>query len=463
MDERQDDAPEGLAYRDALYSQASGDRRGGYGYNPAQCFARVSGDSEPPARRKGVRRGLIAAVFAALLLPVLALLWVLGSGRLLPADPDAAVDSGDWEIYDDYTAALSSGAEGPALDLAAGEDTAGAEPLDAAEIYDIACACTVGIRVPGYAGNAPGQTGESAVNGTGIVLTEDGYILTSYRVIEAVYTQGADVLVVTRDGAELSAEVVGVEDDSDLAVLRVDETAGLTPARMGDSSALRVGQTVYAVGNPGGELTCSMTGGIVSALNRRVVTERQATVDMFQIDAVVGDGSAGGPVFNDRGQVIGVVTAGYAPEGMEGLGFVIPINDACAVARDLVEKGYVTGKAWLGLTIATVSEAAARYYDDMVEGVYVYAVESGSCAEAAGLEAGDIITAIDDLAVLTDTALARAVKQYHAGDSAVLTVCRDRVYITVTVVFDEELPAGKSAAAPAPDPAPPEDYAIRTG
>ena len=154
----------------------------------------------------------------------------------------------------------------------------------------------------------------------------------------------------------------------------------------------------------------------------------------------MNNGNSGGPVFNTCGQVIGVVTAKFSQDGMEGLGFAIPISDACSVARDLVEKGYVTGKAYLGLTMASVSQSVAKYYG-MVQGVYVYGVEAGSCAEEAGLMPGDIITAIDGESVLTSSELAKAVKLYRAGDSAELTVYREQEFIRVTVVFDEELPA----------------------
>jgi serine protease Do len=183
-----------------------------------------------------------------------------------------------------------------------------------------------------------------------------------------------------------------------------------------------------------------MTSGIVSALNRQITTDVNVTVNMFQIDAAVNSGNSGGPVFNVYGQVIGVVTAKYSQSGMEGLGFAIPIADAASIANDLITNGYVTGKAYLGLKLTTVSASVAKYYN-MVQGVYVYSVVSGSCAEAAGLRTGDIITAIDDTQVMTNTQLVQQVKNYRAGDSAVLSVYRDQNYITITVVFDEELPA----------------------
>ena len=440
------------AYVDALYSQAPGEGRSGYGYNLAQCYARASSDeAETPAPKKKRRTGI--GLFAVTVVLIVCLLGIglLGSGGMLLANRAGAVNEETpvREIYEDYYSAAVIAADEEELELAPAADEGELTALPAEEIYDVACGCTVGVQVPGYAYNVFGQVTATTVNGSGIVLTEDGYILTNYHIIEAAYSKGASVKVITYDGAEHEAEVVGVETDSDLAVLKIEagEEDGLVPARMGDSSTLRVGQPIYAVGNPYGELTYTMTSGIVSALDRLITTDEHVTVNMFQIDAAINNGNSGGPVFNACGQVIGVVTAKYSLSGMEGLGFAIPINDARQIARDLVEKGYVTGKAYLGLTMASVSSSVARYYG-MVEGVYVYAVEEGSCSEAAGLTIGDIITAIDGQSVRTSRELTRTVKQqYHAGDSAELTVYREQEYITVTVVFDEELPAGSAAAA----------------
>ena len=440
------------AYMDAMYSEAPGEGRSGYGYNLAQCYARAaSGEAEPPAPQKKKHTG--TALFAATVVLIACLLGagILGSGGLFLTNRASAAgeETPIREIYEDYYSAAVEAEAAEELELAPAAEEGALTELPAEEIYDVACGCTVGVQVPGYAFNVFGQVTATTVNGSGIVLTEDGYILTNYHIIEAAYSKGAPVKVITFDGAEHEAEVVGVETDSDLAVLKIEagEGAGLTAAQMGDSSTLRVGQPIYAVGNPYGELTYTMTSGIVSALDRLIKTDENITVNMFQIDAAINNGNSGGPVFNAYGQVIGVVTAKYSLSGMEGLGFAIPINDACQIARDLVEKGYVTGKAYLGLTMASVSSSVARYYD-MVEGVYVYAVEAGSCSEAAGLTVGDIITAIDGQSVRTSRELTRTVKQqYHAGDSAELTVYREQEYITVTVVFDEELPAGRDETA----------------
>ena len=286
------------------------------------------------------------------------------------------------------------------------------------------------------------------------MLSEDGYILTNFHVIETAYDRGIPIMILTYDGTEYEAEVVGIETDSDLTVLKID-AENLTPAVLGNSDEMRVGQSIYTVGNPLGELTYTMTSGIISALGRRITTDEATIVNMFQVDAAINNGNSGGPVYNVCGQVIGVVTAKYSQYGMEGLGFAIPINDACRIADDLVEKGYVTGKAYLGMSFANVSASVARYYD-MVQGVYISYVEEGSCSETAGLIPGDIIIAIDGSPITTTSELVKAVREYRAGDSAELTVWRSKEIMSVTVVFDEELPAERisedAAAEPSAEP-----------
>lgn len=430
------------AYSDAYYSEAPQSGRASYGYSPAQCYARASEEPCAAEASPPKHRGLAGLVLVSLA-TVIALGFLAAGGALLLHRADAASgEATSREIYSDYAEAAETEEQGDGLALNRAGEEAPAE-LTAEEIYNIACRSTVGVTIPGYAQNIFGQTSASTVTGTGIVLSEDGYILTNFHVIEDAYVKGAAICVITYDGAEHEAEVVGVETDSDLAVLKI-EADGLTAAPIGDSASLRVGQTIYAVGNPLGELTYTMTSGIVSALDRNVTTDVNVTVNMFQIDAAVNNGNSGGPVFNAYGQVIGVVTAKYSQYGMEGLGFAIPVDDACRIACDLVEKGYVSGKAYLGLTLATISPSVAKYYD-LVQGVFVYDVEEGSCAEAAGLRSGDIITAIDGETITTSNELAQTVKEYHAGDSAELTIVRDQECAEVTVVFDEELPAGQAA------------------
>ena len=241
---------------------------------------------------------------------------------------------------------------------------------------------------------------------------------------------------ITYDGTTYQATIVGVDEDNDIALLKVD-ASGVTPVTFGDSDSMSVGDTVYAVGNPLGELEFTMTSGMISALDRTITTSdgTDSGINMFQIDAAVNAGNSGGPVYNTSGQVIGIVTAKYSSSGVEGLGFAIPVNDAVAIANDLMKNGTVTDRAQLGITLQTIPDSAAQYYN-MPDGAYVNAVNSGSCAEKAGLKAGDIITAIDDTAVSSGDALRSALRGYSAGESATLTVSRSGETLKLTVTFD---------------------------
>ena len=184
---------------------------------------------------------------------------------------------------------------------------------------------------------------------------------------------------------------------------------------------MKVGDQIYAVGNPLGELTYTMTSGIVSALNRAIQEQDGSSVNMFQIDAAVNSGNSGGPVYNNRGEVIGIVTAKYASTGVEGLGFAIPIDEANAIVTQLISTGRVTGKPWLGITVQTVSNAAAQYYK-MVEGAYVYTVSAGACADKAGIKVGDIITKLGNTKVTSVDTLKAAMKSFKAGDTASIVI-----------------------------------------
>ena len=210
---------------------------------------------------------------------------------------------------------------------------------------------------------------------------------------------------------------------------------------LGNSEGMRVGDTIYAVGNPLGELEFSMTTGHVSAKDRRIVTDSSGeSISMFQIDAPVNSGNSGGPVYNARGEVVGIVTAKYKSSGVEGIGFAIPINDAAAIAQDLLTSGYVTGKAHLGVVANTkYNEMYAQYYGWPV-GAYVDSVEKGGCAEKAGIEAGDIITRVGDYQVRRYDDLRSAIRRYSAGETVEVDVYRADASRTVSVTFDEDRP-----------------------
>ena len=311
-------------------------------------------------------------------------------------------------------------------------------------IYSLGCAQAVGITTEVTTTNWFGQTSSSAVSGSGFIVTADGYIMTNFHVIEYAYKYNYKVSVMIHDGTVYDATIVGVEEGNDIAVLKIDAT-GLNPVNVGDSESIQVGEEVYAIGNPLGELAFTMTTGHVSALDRSISTGANSpAISMFQFDAAVNSGNSGGPLYNSKGEVIGVVTAKYSSTGVEGLGFAIPINDAVDIANDLITKGYVSGKAYLGANIDNRYTSVYAEYYGMPEGAYVFNVESGSCAEKCGLSAGDIITKVGDDDVKSFSDLNSAIRQYKAGDTADIVVYRNNEYITLTVTFDESKPNADS-------------------
>ena len=308
-----------------------------------------------------------------------------------------------------------------------------------ADIYEMATKQVVGIRTEITMTNFFGMTSSGAVSGSGFIISDDGYILTNYHVVEKADKDKLDVQVMTYDGTAYNATIVGTEASNDVAVLKID-AEGLSAARFGNSDVIRVGDTVYAVGNPLGELEFSMSTGHVSAKDRVITTQENESINMFQIDAAVNEGNSGGPVYDAGGSVIGIVTAKYSDTGVEGLGFAIPINDVKSIADDLINKGYVTGKAFMGVSVETRYNAMYSQYYGMPLGAYVAEVTAGSAAETAGLQKGDIITAIGEYAVEDYSDLKTALRHFSAFDTTELTVYRAGEELHLSIVFDEEKP-----------------------
>ena len=311
--------------------------------------------------------------------------------------------------------------------------------MDPAEIYEQALGQAVGIKTEVTMTNFFGMTSSGAVSGSGFIISGDGYILTNYHVVENAYTANLNVQVMTYDGTNYNATIVGVEPNNDVAVLKIDAT-GLNAAVLGNSDELRVGDAVYAVGNPLGELEFSMSSGHVSALDRVINTQESEKINMFQIDAAVNEGNSGGPVYNAMGEVVGIVTAKYSSSGVEGLGFAIPINDIKAIADDLINIGYVTGKAYMGVSFDSRYNSMYSQYYGMPLGAYVGEVTSGTAADRAGLKAGDIITAIGGYTIESYSDVKSALRHFSAGDTAVLTIYRAGDEIHLTIAFDEARP-----------------------
>ena len=322
------------------------------------------------------------------------------------------------------------------------------QPMTPEQLYAANLASCVGITVNTTV-NIFGQTTTSAASGSGFVLTQDGYIVTNYHVIEdAANDSSVTIEVSFADGTQYTAQLVGGEQDNDIAVLKIDAT-GLQAVTLGDSSQLVVGESVYAIGNPLGELTYTLTDGIVSALDRLITTSStdangntvSTTLNVLQTNCAINPGNSGGPLFDSYGNVVGVVSAKMTESSSgvsaEGLGFAIPINDVKDILTDLIEHGYVTGKPYMGVQVSSVPDYAQRY--GISAGAYVESVADGSCAQKAGLQAGDIITAIDDTAIDSSTALTAALSSgYKAGDTAKLTVIRGTETLTLSITFDEK-------------------------
>ena len=284
--------------------------------------------------------------------------------------------------------------------------------------------------------NAFGQVTSGTVSGTGFVLTSDGYIATNYHVVETAIQSDSKVTVKMNDGTSYEGKVIGGDADNDVALVKI-EAKGLSAATLGNSNEMEVGETVYSIGNPLGELTYTLTSGVVSALDRELQTSVSGSINMFQIDAAINSGNSGGPIYNDRGQVIGIATAKNMTSGVEGIGFAVPVNDAIEVLNELAEFGYVTGKPQIGINTTTISSDFAEYYN-MKEGAYVSYVEAGSAADKAGMKEGDIITKIGDKDILSSSDVYSAKNNYKAGDTVKFTVYRNGESVELTLTFDEE-------------------------
>ena len=286
-----------------------------------------------------------------------------------------------------------------------------------------------------------GQSQVESGAGSGVIISSDGYILTCAHVVS-----GASNITVSIGDKDYPATLVGEDTTSDIAVVKVDAT-GLTPATVGDSDNLKVGESVMAVGNPLGELGGTVTSGIVSALNRSVSIQGSSSVNtmsLIQMDASVSPGNSGGGLFNMNGELVGIVNAKSSDSDAEGLGFAIPINDVAAMIQDIMTNGYVSNKAYLGITPGTMNEQmAAQYRYDVTKGVFIYSVEEGSAADKAGLKMGDVIMKIDGTDVDSYQELVALKKKYSAGDESTFTIYRGGQQQEVSVTWGA-VPADKA-------------------
>ena len=349
-----------------------------------------------------------------------------GSGKVViqQAAPSAASDSSTGSSGADstITAASSSGSS-----------------LTTEQVADMVSPSVVVITTEQVVYSQWSWYGQSQVEsgaGSGVIISSDGYILTCAHVVD-----GASSITVTIDDKDYTATLVGEDTTSDVAVIKIDAT-GLTPATVGDSDNLKVGQSVMAVGNPLGELGGTVTGGMISALNRSVTiqgTSSTNTMSLIQMDASVSPGNSGGGLCNMSGELVGIVNAKSSSSDAEGLGFAIPINDAIKVAQELLENGYVTGRPYLGITYLGVEDAqTAAQLGVNAYGVYVVEVVKGGPAERAGLQSGDRIVSIDGTEIASKDDLGTLMQKHAAGDTLNITIARNGQMQTVSVTLGEK-------------------------
>lgn len=303
-----------------------------------------------------------------------------------------------------------------------------------AEVYASNVNSTVGITTS-VTTNYWGFQTTSAASGSGFIITDDGYIITNYHVIE----NSDSITVSLYDGTAYTAELTGYDESNDIAVLKVD-AEGLTPVVVGDSDNLNVGDSVIAIGNPLGELTFSLTSGAVSALDREITLSNSVTMDLIQTDCAINSGNSGGALFNLYGEVIGVTNAKYSSSGtgasIDNIGFAIPINHVKGIVESIIENGYIA-KPYIGVSVEDVSQETQSY--GLPKGAAVKNITEGSPAADAGLKENDIITAVNGEEVSGSRDLVNAVGDASSGDELVLTVYRQGESIEVKIVIGEQV------------------------
>lgn len=321
----------------------------------------------------------------------------------------------------------------------AGIQTNATSPVTTGTVADVAATASSSVveitttttaNGKGIFGQTIENTSEGA--GSGVIISEDGYIVTNNHVVEGAGT----VKVRLTDGKEYDAEVVGVDSQTDLAVLKIN-ASGLNAATFGDSNSLVVGQEVVAIGNPLGTLGGTVTDGIISATNRSITIENE-TMNLIQTTAAINPGNSGGGLFNSAGQLIGIVNAKSSGTGIEGLGFAIPSNDVQEVVSEIIKNGYVTGRVKMGLSLVEVPDAqTAMMYG--LDNLGVYIAEDSGDAQSA-----DLIKKVDGQEVSSIAEIKSIIEKKSVGDKLTLTILRDGKEQNITLTLQEQTPTVRS-------------------
>lgn len=372
--------------------------------------------------RKPVSRGFIAAMLAITIICSA----TLGFGGGLLAKNLNTTQSGNVTINQ-----VSGGAEG--------KNTSSTSASTTSEIVKKTADSVVEIATEGVVTGSFAQQYVTQGAGSGVIISDDGYIITNHHVIDGAKT----IKVTLRDGqTSYNATLIGSDEDNDIALLKID-AQGLSPATFGNSASLAVGDYVVAIGNPLGTLGGTVTDGIISALAREVTIEGK-NMTLLQTNAQISPGNSGGGLFNANGELVGVVNAKDSATEVEGIAFAIPINNVIDIIKDLQNYGYVTGKIDLGMEFVDIdSEDTAFYYGVNELGCYVLSVTAGSNAEKAGFARGDLITAVNGTEVESTADISKALENNKVGDTVTLTVSRSGQTKDIDLKLAEYVPSAK--------------------
>lgn len=319
-------------------------------------------------------------------------------------------------------------------------------PLDPTELYNRVARQTVYIEW-----EEKNEKGEKTgtMSGTGIIASHDGYILTNSHVVIDAKKAGEKVTVELYDGTKYEGTILGADPETEVALLKI-EARGLSAAELGSSRYLKQCQQVYAIGNPAEEMKFSVTSGIISGLDRYIPFDDGTVLHMFQFDAAINPGSSGGPVYDDQGHVVGIVTAKYALLTSEGIGLAILMDDVLPIAEELKEYGYVRGRPLIGITVKSIEEN--RIVEGSPAGAFVHSAEPGLAGERAGLKAGDIIVELNGKSVTGIDSLNEAKTGCKAGDTVTVRFWRGGEYAEAKLTFDEVTPEHPTGAVTIEEP-----------
>ena len=395
---------------------------------PQPSASQPASQPEPAPQKKSGKAGKVVALLLACALVGGGSGW--GAAALAQKNSSAA--AAPTAASSDASVMLEGQRQTAALQVAS-VDTS--KLLTASEVYAQNVNSTVGITTS-ITTNYFGYQTTAAAAGSGFILTQDGYILTNYHVVES----SDSIKVTTYDGTSYDAQLIGYDESNDIAVLKVDAN-DLTPVVLGDSDSVSVGDSVVAIGNPLGELTFSLTAGAISALDRPVTLSSGTTMNLMQTDCAINSGNSGGALFNMYGEVIGITNAKYSSSSssseasIDNIGFAIPINQVRSIVESIIQNGYII-KPYIGVSVSDVSSESQSY--GLPQGAAVRSVVENSPAAEAGLQENDIITAANGDAITGSNDLVKLVKAASAGDTLELTVYRQGQTLTVTLTVGEQ-------------------------